>query len=68
LRGHFRKWITSHIDSWYAFAHELGTGIEMEDIVLVTGCHRTRSWTNTAFNETQTNAQLSLGVEVGSSG
>ena len=67
-RGHFRKWITKHIDSWFAFANELGTGIEMEDIVLVTGCHRTRSWTNTAFNEVQTNAQLSLGVEVGASG
>ncbi|KAH8998269.1 hypothetical protein EDB86DRAFT_2912058 [Lactarius hatsudake] len=40
----------------------------MEDIVLVTGCHRTRSWTNTAFNEVQTNARLSLGVEVGASG
>ena len=40
----------------------------MEDIVLVTGCHRTRSWTNTTFNEVQTNTQLSLGVEVGALG
>ncbi|KAH9066175.1 hypothetical protein EDB87DRAFT_1732214 [Lactarius vividus] len=68
LLGHFRKWITGNIDSWFTFARDLGTGIEMEDIVLVTGCHRTRSWTNTAFNEIQTNAKLSLGVEVGASG
>jgi len=63
-RGHFRKWITSHIDSWFAFTQELGLGIEMEDIVLVTGCHRTRSWSNIAFNEFQANARLSLGVDV----
>ena len=36
----------------------------MEDIVLVTGCHRTRSSTNTVFNEGQVNAQISLGVQV----
>ncbi|KAH9077276.1 hypothetical protein EDB83DRAFT_1692721 [Lactarius deliciosus] len=36
----------------------------MEDIVLVTGCHRTRSWSNIAFNDIQTDARLSLGVEV----
>ncbi|KAH9032021.1 hypothetical protein EDB85DRAFT_2114962 [Lactarius pseudohatsudake] len=66
--GHFRKWILKHIDSWLAFAHELGVGIEMEDIVLVTGCHRTKSWTNTVLNEVQTNVQLSLGVQVGASG
>ena len=40
-------------------------GIEMEDIVLVTGCHRTRSWSNIAFNEVQADARVSLGVEVG---
>ncbi|KAH9032012.1 hypothetical protein EDB85DRAFT_1957234 [Lactarius pseudohatsudake] len=36
----------------------------MEDIILVTGCHRTRSWTNIAFNEVQSGAQLSLKVDV----
>jgi hypothetical protein len=36
----------------------------MEDIVLVTGCHRTRSWSNIAFNEFQADAHFSLGVEV----
>ncbi|KAH8998264.1 hypothetical protein EDB86DRAFT_825160 [Lactarius hatsudake] len=63
--GHFRKWILRHINSWFAFARELGMGIEMEDIILVTGCHRTRSWTNTVFNEVQANARVSLGVEFG---
>ncbi|KAH9032026.1 hypothetical protein EDB85DRAFT_2089383 [Lactarius pseudohatsudake] len=66
--GHFRKWIIKHIDSWLAFANELGVGIEMEDIVLVTGCHRTKSWTNAVLNEVQTNVQLSFGVQVGASG
>lgn len=63
-RGHFRKWIIRHIGSWFTFAKELGMGIEMEDIVLVTGYHRTRSWSNIAFNGFQADAQLSLGVEV----
>ncbi|KAH9170393.1 hypothetical protein EDB89DRAFT_1301200 [Lactarius sanguifluus] len=63
--GHFRKYILRHINSWFAFACELGMGIKMEDIILVTGCHRTRSWTNTVFNEVQANARVSIGVEVG---
>ena len=36
----------------------------MEDIILVTGFHRTRSWSNVTFNEVQTKATFSLGVEV----
>ena len=64
VRGLFRKWILKHIDSWFAYAEELDLGIAMEDIILVTGCHRTKSWTNVAFNEVQTGAQLSLQVNV----
>ncbi|KAH9066184.1 hypothetical protein EDB87DRAFT_1589448 [Lactarius vividus] len=63
-RDHFQQWMTRHIDSWLAFTQGLGLGIEMEDIILVTGCHRTRSWTNIAFNEVQSGAQLSLTVNV----
>ncbi|KAI9439547.1 hypothetical protein H4582DRAFT_1812622 [Lactarius indigo] len=65
LRGDFAKWITKHIDSWLAFTRRLGLGIEqMEDIILVTGRHRTRSWTNIAFFEGQTTAQVSFGVQI----
>ncbi|KAH8976973.1 hypothetical protein EDB86DRAFT_3012178, partial [Lactarius hatsudake] len=61
-RGDFGKWITKNIDSWFAFAQRLGLGIEhMEDIVLVTGHHRTGSWTNIAFFE---NSRVTLGVQV----
>jgi hypothetical protein len=63
-RGHFRKWMTRHIDSWFCFTQRHGLGIEMEDIVLVTGCHRTRSWTNIAFYEGQSDARISFGVNV----
>jgi hypothetical protein len=66
-RKHFREWITNHIDRWFAFTQELGLGIEMEDIVLVTGRHRTRSWSNISFSEVQAKAKLSLGVEVAGS-
>ena len=63
-RNHFREWIITHIDSWFSFTQKLKLGIEMEDIVLVTGYHRTRSWSNIAFNEVQTDAQFSIGVDV----
>jgi hypothetical protein len=36
----------------------------MEEIILVTGCDRTRSWTNAAFLGNQINAQVSFGVKV----
>jgi hypothetical protein len=62
--GHFRKWIIKHIDSWLAFTNMHGLELQMEDIVLVTGCHRTRSWSNIAFNEVHADARFSLGVEV----
>ncbi|KAF8263071.1 hypothetical protein EI94DRAFT_625954 [Lactarius quietus] len=62
--GLFRRWVIKNIDSWFAFAQELDLEIAMEDIILVTGCHRTRSWTNIAFNEAQADARLSLKVDV----
>ncbi len=36
----------------------------MEEIVLVTGCDLTRSWTNVAFLGGQVDARVSLGVNV----
>ena len=64
-RPYFGRWMIRHIDYWLAFARKLELGIEqMEDIVLVTGCHRTISWANVAFLEGRTDAQASFGVEV----
>jgi hypothetical protein len=63
-RDPFRKWILQHIDSWFAFAENLGLAIEMEDIILVTGYHRTRSSSNIVFYEGEANAQVSIGVQV----
>ncbi|KAF8258643.1 hypothetical protein EI94DRAFT_1814939 [Lactarius quietus] len=64
-RGDFSKWIIKHIDSWLAFTRRLGLGIDkMGDIILVTGRHRARSWTNVAFFESQANAQVSFGVQI----
>ena len=54
-----------HIDRWFAFAQRLGLGLEnMEDIILVTGCHLTRSWVNIAFLGYHTDARVSFGVDV----
>jgi hypothetical protein len=58
-----------HIGTWFAFAQKLGLGIEeMEDITLVTGCDRTRSWTNVTFLGGQADAQVSFGVKVEGAG
>ncbi|KAI0289465.1 hypothetical protein BC826DRAFT_610352 [Russula brevipes] len=64
-RGDFGRWIIKHIDRWFAFTRRLGLGIgQMEDIILVTGCHRTRSWANVAFLESQQDSQVSFEVDV----
>ncbi|KAI0300814.1 hypothetical protein BC826DRAFT_621608 [Russula brevipes] len=54
-----------HIDRWFSFARGLGLGIDhMEEIILVTGYHSTRSWANVAFLEGRANAEASFGVNV----
>ena len=62
--GHFQKWIIKHIDSWFAFTQKRRLGIKMEDIILVTGCHHARSWTNICFNEVQSDTQASSGLQI----
>ena len=64
-KGDFSGWIVKQIDRWFAFARDLGLGIErMEELILVTGCDHTRSWTNIAFFGSQNNAQASFGVKI----
>ncbi|KAI0290551.1 hypothetical protein B0F90DRAFT_1671913 [Multifurca ochricompacta] len=69
-RGEFGRWIVKHINLWFAFTQELGLGLNrMEDIILVTGFHRARSWANIAFSEGSGGARVSFGVRVsGTSG
>jgi hypothetical protein len=61
-RGAFAKYILNHIDEWHVFARERGLGISREDIILVTGCHLTRTWATIAFQEE--GEQVSFGVQV----
>ncbi|KAF8265480.1 hypothetical protein EI94DRAFT_1588721 [Lactarius quietus] len=64
VRDGFGKWMIKHIDQWFAWILERELGIEqMEDIVLVTGTDRTRSWANVAFLGDQTVARVSFRVE-----
>lgn len=64
-RGDFGTWMVKHIDRWFAFARGLGLGIEqMEDLILVTGSDRTRSWTNVAFFGDEHDARATFGVRV----
>ncbi|KAI0293408.1 hypothetical protein BC826DRAFT_381343 [Russula brevipes] len=62
-RGDFAKCITKHIDEWFAFAQECGSGISRrEDIILVTGCHLAKSWANIAFQDRH--EKVTFGVQV----
>ena len=64
-REAFGKWMVAHIDRWFEFARQLELGIEqMEELILVTGCDRAKSWTNVAFLKNQLDAEVSFGVEV----
>ncbi|KAI9447463.1 hypothetical protein H4582DRAFT_1894038 [Lactarius indigo] len=67
--GQFGEWITKHIDYWFAWVRNLGLGIDrMEDIILVTGAHRTRSWASVAFPGGPEDGQISFGANVVSRG
>jgi hypothetical protein len=60
----FGKWIVKHIDSLLAFSRELQLGPErMDEIILVTGCDRTRSWTNVVFLGDEVDSERSYGVK-----
>ncbi|KAH9174157.1 hypothetical protein EDB89DRAFT_592983 [Lactarius sanguifluus] len=65
----FGKWIIKHIDRWFGWARQLGLGIDrMEDVILVTGTHCARSWTNVAFPGWQEDAQASFRAKVDHNG
>jgi hypothetical protein len=67
--GDFGKWMIKHINSWFAFARGLGLGISrMEDIILVTGRHLTKSWVNVAFTQRRRDSCVSFDVQVSSHG
>ena len=61
-RGDFAKCMMKHINEWFVFAQERGSGISREDIILVTGCHLARTWATIAFQEE--GEQVSFGVQV----
>jgi hypothetical protein len=66
--GDFGKWMIKHIDTWFAFARGLGLGVNrMDDIILVTGRHLTKSWVNVAFTQRRPDAGVSFDVQAGHS-
>jgi hypothetical protein len=56
--------MVKYIDNWFAFARNLGLVNRMEEIILVTGCDLTRSWTNVVFLGGWVDAQVSFGIAV----
>ncbi|KAF8501491.1 hypothetical protein F5888DRAFT_1236026 [Russula emetica] len=64
IRNTLGRWMVRHIDTWFAFARNFGLVHQMEEIILVTGCDLTRSWTNIAFLGGCADARVSFGVKV----
>lgn len=64
-RVEFEKWILKHIRHCFIFVRRLGLEVTLEELILVTGCDRTRSWTNNAFlgSQVEPDARASFGVE-----
>jgi hypothetical protein len=63
----FGKRIVNHIDRWFKWARNLKLEegpSRMDDIILVTGTHRTRSYVNAAFPGGQEDAEVSFTVRV----
>ena len=46
----FGELIAERIDSWFAFTQRLKVGVKIDEIIVVTGCHRSRSWVAQAVN------------------
>jgi len=66
--GDFGEWMLKHIDNWFAFARRLGLGIvQMEELILITGCDRTKSWTNVCFLGNNVDARVSFGMNAAGS-
>jgi hypothetical protein len=57
--------MVKYVDGWFAFAKNLRLGIDrMQDIILVTGCHRAKSWDNVVFSEGSKDAETSSEIQV----
>ncbi|KAI0044757.1 hypothetical protein FA95DRAFT_1622960 [Auriscalpium vulgare] len=62
----YTAYIREHCDRWLAFAHYKYVDVELDDLVLVTGCDLAKSWATAAFMGNETNAAASLTIDVGS--
>jgi hypothetical protein len=57
----FEKYIRDHAVSWFNWSRDKGLPVERtEDLVLVYGCTLVTSWAAAAFDDYDTDAQLSL--------
>ena len=59
----YRNYMIENCERWLAFSEQRGLDLRIEDIVLVTGCDLTATWTVAAFtnSECDTSIQLQMG-------
>ncbi|KAI0049011.1 hypothetical protein FA95DRAFT_981020 [Auriscalpium vulgare] len=56
----YESYIAKHCDLWLAYAHQKGYGVDLEDILLVTGCDLAKSWAVTAFISSEVDGSATL--------
>lgn len=63
----YKKYMLDNCNTWLAFLRCRGLDLNMEDVVLVTGCHFAKSWAMAAFRteESEASLQLHVGDSVG---
>ncbi|VDC05447.1 unnamed protein product [Peniophora sp. CBMAI 1063] len=62
-KDYYKQYFRSNYKSWVEFVRLLGINRTLKDLVLVTGCDRTRAWA-TLFSESRTvDARVSLEVQ-----
>ncbi|VDB99178.1 unnamed protein product [Peniophora sp. CBMAI 1063] len=63
--AHYERYFRDHYRSWLEFLrqHHYDRDIRLEDLILVTGCERTRAWATAWSKTTSQTARASLKVE-----
>ncbi|KIP05420.1 hypothetical protein PHLGIDRAFT_128904 [Phlebiopsis gigantea 11061_1 CR5-6] len=59
-----RDYVFANHESWYIFAKSLGWEVRRKDIILVSGCVKTSSWSGLAWSSASTRHSAALNVSV----
>ncbi|KAI0027061.1 hypothetical protein K488DRAFT_15142, partial [Vararia minispora EC-137] len=64
MKKEYKRLFLKHHDAWLAYAQEEDPDLRMEDLVLVTGCDRTRTWATAVIDDVVVEGDLTLKVNL----